>query len=31
MRTPDYAEGVAALKEKRTPEFAPQPSPEEKS
>ncbi|MDQ1660425.1 MAG: hypothetical protein QOJ68_405 [Blastococcus sp.] len=31
MRTPDYAEGVAALQEKRTARFAPQPSPEEKS
>ena len=32
MRTPDYAEGVAALVEKRSPRFAPPaPSPEEPS
>jgi enoyl-CoA hydratase/carnithine racemase len=28
MRTPDYAEGVAAMKEKRSPRFAPRPSSE---
>jgi enoyl-CoA hydratase/carnithine racemase len=32
MRTPDYAEGVAALVEKRTPRFAPRaPSQKEQS